>query len=82
MACSSTCPTQDHESFGACLRSKNLHTAYMGGGADATAQKNADKTLAAYANARKHGIQPASTRKADVDAAIQISDKTGRAFQA
>ena len=24
MACSSSCPTQDHETFGQCLRAKNL----------------------------------------------------------
>lgn len=84
MACSSTCPTQDHESYGACLRSKNLHTAYMQEwkGKDATLQKKADKNLAEYANARKYGIQPKSTRSTDVQIAVQLSDKMGKAFQA
>lgn len=84
MACSSNCPTQDHETYGACLRAKNLKTAYMQDwkGRDATAQKKADKSLDAYAAARKYGIQPQSTRPADVQRAIEISDKTGTAFKA
>lgn len=84
MACSSGCPTQDHESFGACLRAKNLHTAYMQDwkGKDATAQKRADKNLDEYAKARAYGIQPKTTRPADVQRAVRISEKTGEAFQA
>lgn len=84
MACSSSCPSQDHASWGECVRSKNLKTAYAAEwkGADATRQKKADKNLDAYANARKYGIQPKSTRAADVQRAIQISDKTGQPFQA
>jgi hypothetical protein len=84
MACASTCQTKDHETFGACLRAKNIKTAYMQEwkGKDATAQKRADKNLDAYEAARKNGIQPSSTRPADVQRAIRISDKTGKAFQA
>jgi hypothetical protein len=84
MACASSCRTQDHDSYGECLRSKNLKTAYMQEwkGKDATAQKRADKNLDAYESARKHGIQPKSTRPADVQRAVQISDTTGKAYQA
>lgn len=82
--CSSSCKTKDHATFGECVRSKNLKTAYMQEwkGKDATAQKRADKNLDQYEAARKHGIQPASTRPADVQAAVRISDKTGTAFKA
>lgn len=84
MACSANCATQDHATYGECLRAKNLHTAYMQEwkGKDATAQKKADRDLDAYQAARKEGIQPKSTRGADVRAAVQFSDKTGKAFQA
>lgn len=84
MSCSSACPTQDHESYGACLRAKNMKTAYMQDwkGKDATAQKRADKNLDAYQQARAEGIQPKSTRPADVQRAVRISDKTGEAYQA
>lgn len=84
MACSSNCPSQDHKTYGECLRAKNLKTAYMQehAGKDSTAQKRADKNLDDYAKARKYGIQPASTRPADVQRAIRISDKTGKPYQA
>lgn len=79
MACSSNCRTQDHESYGACLRAKNIkHGDLMNG----NVQKAADKSLDAYEKARKYGIQPRSTRAADVQAAVQISEQTGKAFQA
>lgn len=84
MACSSSCKTQDHQSYGECLRSKNLKTAYMQEwkGADATRQKKADKELNDYAKARKEGIQPKSTKRHDIDFAVRQSDKTGTAYQA
>lgn len=78
MACSSGCKTKDHKSYGECMRSKNAKVA----GYDVSAQKKADKNLDNYESARRYGIQPASTRKHDVDAAIQISEKTGTAFEA
>ena len=81
MACSSGCPTQDHENFGACLRAKNIKTNALNPEV-LTQQRRADKALDAYAAARKQGIQPASTRAADVQRAIQISDKHGKAFKA
>lgn len=82
--CTSSCRTRDHETWGECVRSKNLRTAYMQEwkGKDATAQKKADKNLDAYAEARQYGIQPKSTRERDVQAAVRFSDKTGNAFKA
>lgn len=84
MACSSSCREGNHATYGECLRAKNMKTAYMQDwkGKDATAQKKADKNLDAYQSARKYGIQPRSTRAADVQQAIQISDQTGTAFKA
>ena len=80
MACTSSCRTQDHPTYGACLRAKNLRTFALPVEALAT-QKAADKTLDDYAKARSYGIQPASTRAHDVQAAVRISDATGTAFQ-
>lgn len=84
MACSSNCATQDHASYGECLRAKNLKTAYMQEwkGKDATAQKKADQNLDSYERARKYGIQPKSTRPHDVQHAVRMSDQTGEAFKA
>lgn len=84
MTCSSSCKTQDHETWGECIRAKNLKTAYCQDwkGADATSQKKADKALDAYEAARKEGIQPKTTRLGDVRAAVEHSDKTGTAYRA
>lgn len=81
MACSSGCPTQDHTSWGACVRSKNLRTPALS--VDMlTQQKSADKTLDEYAKARSYGIQPKSTHSHHVQAAVQISEQTGTPFKA
>ena len=79
MACTSTCPTQDHETYGACLRAKDIQ---IGDLMHSQIQKAGDKNLDAYANARKYGIQPKSTRPADVRRAVEISERTGKAYQA
>ena len=82
--CSSGCPTKDHPTLGACLRAKGVRVAYCNsaGGQDATAQKKWDRDLAAYKDARSQGIQPATTKRKDVDAAIHMSNKTGTAYEA
>ena len=82
--CTASCRTKDHATWGECVRAKNLKVAYAQShnGRDATTQKKADKNLDAYANARKYGIQPKSTRPHDVQTAVQVSEKTGEAYQA
>lgn len=79
MPCSSSCATQDHNTFGECLRAKNIQ---IGDLMNTGVQKKASKNLDEYAAARKHGIQPKSTRPKDVQTAVQISEKTGKAYQA
>ena len=44
--------------------------------------KKWDKELALYRSARAQGIQPPSTKTKDIRKAIDISNKTGRAFGA
>lgn len=84
MACSTGCPTQDCPSYAACMRNKGARVAYCNsaGGQDYTAQKKWDKELDSYSEARKQGIQPASTRADAIERAVAISDKTGQAYQA
>lgn len=85
MACSSSCRTQDHATWGECVRAKGLRIGYEGAtltGVDSGVQRAADKNLENYASARKYGIQPASTRKHDVDYAIRKSEQTGTAYSA
>jgi hypothetical protein len=39
-----------------------------------------DKELGAYYDAVRQGIEPRSTRQPDIDAAVRISNESGRAF--
>lgn len=80
MACTSACKTQDHESYGACLRAKSM--AVMGlesTGNDYTANKKMHAENAAYVAARKEGLQPQSPTMGAVDAAKRKADQTGKA---
>lgn len=81
--CSSTCATQDHATYGECIRAKGLRIAYCnsaGGGGDATAQKKWDKDLDAYRAAVRQGMEPETTRIQDVNAAVRWSEKNGVAY--
>lgn len=83
MACRSGCPTQDHDSWGECARASNMRVAYSGvGGLDYSAQKRWDRELDLYKSARAQGIQPKSTKTRDIRRAFEISEKTGRAYDA
>lgn len=84
MACRSGCPTQDHASYGECLRAANFQvpkqeSQYHGA---AYTPKSWDAELSAYRKARAEGIQPASTRMSDIKAAVDISRATDKRFDA
>lgn len=83
MSCRSGCPTRNHSSWGECLRASNIQ---MNSGDAASnkmmTNKKWDGELQAYRDARAQGIQPAGTSMAKVRQAIEISDKTGVAYQA
>ena len=80
MACSSSCVTKDHESYGACLRAKALQVdvAVPGTGYDPARNKTWDSRINSYKEARSHGIQPTGTKKSQIDAAVRVSDATVR----
>lgn len=50
------------------------------GGQDASAQKRWDAELDLYASAVKQGIQPETTQASGVRAALDWSEKTGKAY--
>lgn len=50
------------------------------GGQDATAQKKWDAELALYDSARKQGIQPETTQARGIQASLDWSEKTGKAY--
>lgn len=82
-SCTSGCRTKDHASYSECLQSKTLHVAYSNEGGragDYTTQKKWDAELDSYRAAVRQGMQPESTRTKDINAAVQWSDKHGRAY--
>lgn len=80
--CSSGCPTQDHLSYGACLRAKRQMIGYCRSayGADRTRQKLWDKELDLYRSARDAGIEPDGTGMAKVQFAMDQSEKHGMSY--
>lgn len=77
------CPDESHATFGACVRYKGIRIAYCGqGGGDATGQRRWDAELDAYRDARRQGVQPAGTKLPQIQAAMEVSDRTGVAFDA
>lgn len=85
MSCASSCKTQDHPTYGACLRSKGLAVT----GLESTnpsftreATKAWDSELDAYAAARAQGIQPASTKREHIEAAVEVSQQLQVPFDA
>jgi hypothetical protein len=86
MSCRTGCPTQDHESWGECLRASNLQLNTGDAKANLIAtgwtQKKWDNELKEYRDARAQGIEPKSTKTADIRKAVEHSDKTGVAYQA
>lgn len=85
MACTSSCSTPGaHQTFGECMRAKGLRIGYCNSaaGQDYTAQKQLDSDLAFYRDARRQGVQPASTRRDAVEAALDASNAHGEAFKA
>ena len=84
MACTSNCATNDHANWGECMRSKGLRIGYANsaGGSDLSTEKRWSADLDFYKSARAQGIQPASTQRESVQRALDISDLTGRAYDA
>ena len=84
MACATSCPTKDHSTFGECLRSQRQMIGYANsaGGSDLSTQKRWDKDLDFYKSARAQGVQPAGTKRVQVERALDISNATGKAYDA
>ena len=85
MACASGCETPGaHASYGECMRAKMPRVAYCNSAnnQDYSRQKQWDRTLDAYRDARRQGIQPSGTSKEQVERAVAISNETGAAYKA
>lgn len=64
------------------LRSVGTTFAPTRTGTDRTAERKLSRRLEHYRKARVEGIQPATTRTRDVDAALAVSDASQTAFRA
>lgn len=72
-----------HETYGAHLRAKNIVVGYCGqGDGDATKQKQWDRELDLYNSAVRQGLEPSSTRTAQIRRELDLSDKVGQPFNA
>jgi hypothetical protein len=77
--CSSGCRTKDHKSYAECLKSKSVsHPPTI----LSSAQKHWDAELAAFGAAERQGIHPSGTSMKQINDAVEISQRTGRAFDA
>lgn len=78
MSCASSCKTQDHATYGQCMRAKGV--AVMGlesTGQDFTRQKHWDRELQAYRDAVAEGLNPEGTTYKEIDAAKKAADLAG-----
>lgn len=77
MACRTGCKTKDCESYAACLKGANINLGDLTG-----TRPKAKSELTAYADARRQGIQPAGTSIAQTQAAVEASNRAGKAWDA
>lgn len=82
MACSTGCPTQDHRSYGECMRSKKQMVGFARSayGADKTKDKLHERELTLYKELRSQGIQPDGTGMKKLEFAKRMSEETGMAY--
>ena len=79
--CSTGCTTQDHESWGACMRSKNLRTGVV---QDSQSYQTGNRfwtEIKEYRSARAQGIQPKSSKLEDIRSAVSRSTQSNTAVQ-
>ena len=81
--CTSSCKTKDHANYGECIRSNT--PMFVGvnptkTGWDQDKVKRDEKEIHSNWAATKQGIEPRSTRKKHIDAAVKLSNEAGKAF--
>lgn len=80
--CSSGCPTQNHKTYGECLKAKSLQINPNVNDNYNKAQAKTNAELSAYRNARAQGIAPAGTSMNQVRQAEEMSQRMGQAYDA
>ncbi len=76
------CPGGDHPTFGACMRAKNIRVGWArsAAGFDLSTEKQWERGLQEYRDARRQGVQPQGTRRSQVRVAMQLSEAMGEAY--
>lgn len=85
MACTSACKTKTCQSYAECLRNKGVAVTGLESTSSSftrEAQKSWNSELDLYESAVKQGIQPESTNRKDVEAAIEASQILESPFRA
>ena len=84
MNCTASCKTKDHADYGDCLRD---NMPMFDGSTSSSKSKTSiaalyadERELSSYFDATRQGIEPISTKKKDIDAAVRLSNETGVAF--
>lgn len=80
--CTSGCRTQDHASYGECLRSKGVDSRNSTQSTDrlySMESRNAQE-ITEYKAARAQGIQPAGTKLGQIREAVAASNKADAAL--
>ena len=81
--CTSSCKTKDHSNYGECIRSNTpmfVGVSPTRTGWDQDKVKKDEREIQSYWDATRQGIEPRSTRKKDIDAAVKLSNDAGKAF--
>lgn len=70
--CRTGCPTQDHGGWGACARSAGIQIDRAGLSGISAVNRDGERRLTRYADARKYGIQPKNTQWQHIRAAEEL----------
>ena len=72
--CSSGCPTPgEHESWGACVKAKNTKPLWVGE-INSTTQKQWQKDIDYYRSAKRQGLNPEGSTRAQVEKAFSAAE--------
>ena len=72
--CSTACSTQDHASWGECVKAKGLQLSPAINDTYGTKQRAWDRELDNYESAVRQGLSPAGTKQHHVDAAVKEAE--------
>ena len=75
--CSITCSTQDHKSFGECMRAKGLRLSPRISDSYSAGQKRWDRELDSYESAVRQGVYPEGTTQKKIDKAMKEAEANG-----